>query len=78
MGPPLTPVVAIVGPRGSQAPKIADWMREAFECRNPVIRCDDFLKVRACANACALYGPALGACGLTMQRWFAAYNCAAF
>jgi len=23
---------------------IADWMREAFECHNPVIRTDDFLK----------------------------------
>ena len=45
MGPPVTPVVAICGPRGSDTSQIADWMREAFECRNPVISADDFFKV---------------------------------
>jgi len=48
MGPPVTPVVAICGPRGSDTSKITDWMREAFECRNPVIRADDFFKVHRC------------------------------
>ena len=41
----LLQVIGICGPRGSGTSLVADWMREAFHCRNPVIRVEDFYKV---------------------------------